>query len=591
MTLVEFPYIEVLSVAAKIFRFLLLLLAVSVADQRIFAAEVIASSQMPAPDFGPNVLVFDPSMKTTQHDIDVVFKRQERSEFGSERYALLFKPGSYDLNVQAGFYMQVLGLGRSPDDVAITGGVRCTAGWSNGNALVNFWRSAENLSSVPDRNHSPLVWAVSQGTDMRRVNVLGDVHLWDGGWSSGGFLADCKIVGQVVAGSQQQWVSRNADWGEWIGGVWNMVFVGSTNPPVGTWPAQPFTIVDRTPLIAEKPYLYIDSDGRYFVMVPGLRAGNSRGVSWADQSTAGTPIPINQFFIAHPDRDDAASINEALAAGKNLLLTPGIYHLQDSIRVTRPGTVVLGLGYPTLIPSNGDPAMVISDVDGVKVGGLVFDAGAIESPSLMQVGEPGSSASHASDPIFIYDIVARAGGASPGTTRCFVTLNSSNVVGDNLWLWRADHGKGADWNANKVRNGLIVNGNDVTIYGLFVEHCQEYQTLWNGNGGKVYFYQSEMPYDPPSQAAWSHAGIKGYASYKVADSVTTHEAFGLGIYCVFNSAPVIADNAIETPVAPGIKMRHMVTVRLGGKPGSGIAHVINGRGDSKGSTDPVRLSE
>ena len=152
------------------------------------------------------------------------------------------------------------------------------------------------------------------------------------------------------------------------------------------------------------------------------------------------------------------------------------------------------------------------------------------------------------------------------------------MVGDNFWLWRADHGRGAGWNSNPNKNGLIVNGDNVTLYGLFVEHCQEYQTIWNGNGGRVYFYQSEMPYDPPSQEAWRHGEVNGYASYKVADTVTTHEAWGLGVYCVFYAAPVVAENAIETPTAPGVKMHHMVTIRLAGQPNSGINHVINGTG-------------
>jgi hypothetical protein len=130
----------------------------------------------------------------------------------------------------------------------------------------------------------------------------------------------------------------------------------------------------------------------------------------------------------------------------------------------------------------------------------------------------------------------------------------------------------------------VVNGKDVTLYGLFVEHCQEYQTVWNGDGGRLYFYQSEMPYDPPNQAAWSHGGaggeVRGYASYKVADGVKTHQAFGLGIYCVFFDAPVVAENAVETPTVPGVRMTNMVTVKFAGKPGSGIEHVINGQGDS-----------
>jgi hypothetical protein len=160
-----------------------------------------------------------------------------------------------------------------------------------------------------------------------------------------------------------------------------------------------------------------------------------------------------------------------------------------------------------------------------------------------------------------------------------LTINSNHVVGDNFWLWRADHGAGAKWDVNKNRNGLIVNGNDVTIYGLFVEHCHEHQTIWNGQRGRVYFYQSEMPYDPPSQEAWMHDGVRGYASYKVADKVTTHEAWGLGIYSYFTAAPIVADSAIEAPKVPGVKLHHLTTIRLGGKPGSGINRVINDEGE------------
>jgi hypothetical protein len=106
------------------------------------------------------------------------------------------------------------------------------------------------------------------------------------------------------------------------------------------------------------------------------------------------------------------------------------------------------------------------------------------------------------------------------------------------------------------------------------------------------YHQSEMPYDPPSQDAWSHDATRGYASYKLADSVTTHEAWGMGIYSYFTAAPVVCDNAIETPSAPGIKVHNAATVRLGGQEGSGIAHVINGRGDAFTKTvEPVRVEE
>lgn len=536
----------------------------------------------PEPDFGPNVLIFDPAMPSAaiQSKLDAVYSKQVSNQFGPERYAYFFKQGHYDLDVNLGFYTQVLGLGRMPDDVVIHGGVQSKAEYlGNGNATCNFWRSAENLAVVPTAP-TPLLWAVSQGTWLRRMHIQGDLDLWDRGWSSGGFLADSKIDGQVKSGSQQQWFSRNDDWGSWAGHNWNMVFVGVTHPPSGDWPKPAYTVVAKTPLIREKPYLYWDKQGGYAVWVPALQTHETLGTSWANGPTPGVSMPLDKFYLAHADRDTAASINAALSTGENLILTPGIYHLESSLRVTHPNTIVLGLGYATLIPDKGTPALTIADVDGIQVAGIIFDAGTAESPTLLQVGETGSAKDHAKNPTCLYDIVSRVGGETVGTATSCLTINSHNVLGDNVWLWRADHGAGADWNGNKSKNGLIVNGSDVTLYGLFVEHFQEYQTLWNGNGGRVYFYQSELPYDAPAQSDWQHDGVDGFASYKVTDGVTRHEAWGLGIYGVFNRSATKCLNAVETPAAPGVNLHHIISVWITGKRATEITHVINGIGEA-----------
>ena len=403
-------------------------------------------------------------------------------------------------------------------------------------------------------------------------------------------MADCKIDGQVNSGTQQQWLSRNTDWGRWTGSSWNMVFVGVSSPPPGRWPSPAYTVVEETPLSREKPYLFIDAAGDYFVFVPDLATG-TKGITWGTGATPGKALPLGQFYLARPERDNAATLNAALRNGRDLIFTPGIYHLEASIEVTRPETVVLGLGYATLVPDRGTPALTIADVAGVKVGGLLLEAGPVNSPVLLQVGPAVGGADHAGNPVFLYDIYCRAGGAAVGTTECFVTINSQSVVGDNFWLWRADHGTGAAWNGNRNAHGLIVNGDNVTLYGLFVEHTQEYQTLWNGNGGRVYFYQSEIPYDPPSQAAWMNGTVRGFASYKVAANVTRHEAWGVGVYSVFHEPGVILENAIETPDVPGVKIHHMVTLRLGLQTTSGINHIINGRGNSVITAKMARLDE
>ncbi len=534
----------------------------------------------PAPDFGPNVLIFDPSMPAAQIQSTLagVYAKQDAAQFGSGRYAYFFKPGQYALDVQVGFYTQVLGLGTSPDDVTITGAVRAKADWlGNDNATCNFWRGAENFAVVPTAaiDSGVDVWAVSQGTAMRRAHVRGTLALDDnGGWSSGGFIADSKIDTQIQSGSQQQFLTRNVDLTSWKGSNWNMVFVGDGQAPASAWPSPPFTTVTTTPRIREKPFLYVDAAGDYLVMVPALGQG-TQGSSWSSGAPPGNAVSIDRFYLARPGTDTAATLNAALGQGKHLIFTPGVYHLESALSVSQPGTIVLGLGLATLIPDNGDPVLGIADVDGVTVAGLILEAGAKSSPVLLQVGDAGSSADHAQSPTALFDVHCRVGGADVGTAQRCVTVNSNDVLVDDMWLWRADHGAGAAWTVNESANGLVVNGSGVTAYGLFVEHFQEYQTLWNGEGGSVYFYQSELPYDPPNQAAWQAApGVNGYASYKVSDAVTTHHAEGLGVYSVFDN-PVQEADAIETPVAPGVSMHHMVTVSLAA---GSIEHILNGTG-------------
>ena len=528
------------------------------------------------------MLVFDPAMPMSmiQGQLDSVDGKQEQAQFGTGRYAYFFKPGQYDLDVKVGFYMQVLGLGQSPDDVVITGAVRSKADFlPNNNATCTFWKSAENFAVVPTQaiDAGVDIWAVSQGTDLRRVHVKGALALSDNGWSSGGFIADSKIDTQVASGTQQQFLTRNDDLTKWQGSSWNMVFVGDGQAPAASWPSPPYTVVSATPLVREKPFLYVDKAGNYLVMVPALKT-NSTGSSWAAGAPPGSPVSIDRFYVAKPT-DSALAINAALAQGKHLMLTPGIYRLAGSIQVTQPGTIVMGLGMTTLIPQGATPVLSVADVDGVTIAGVILEAGTTSSPTLLEVGDTGSSRDHAKNPTALFDVHCRIGGADVGTAASCVTINSNDVIVDDSWLWRADHGAGAAWSVNKSKNGLVVNGNNVTAYGLFVEHFQEYQTLWNGNGGSVYFYQSEMPYDPPSQSAWMEApGVNGYPSYKVASTVTTHTGQGIGVYSVFDN-PVSADNAVETATGAGVTMNHLVTVSL--RSGS-INHIINGAGGAVG---------
>ncbi|GAB3878874.1 discoidin domain-containing protein [Microbispora bryophytorum subsp. camponoti] len=541
-------------------------------------------------DLGPNVRVFDPSMSSAsiQSTIDTVFNQQESNQFGSQRYALLFKPGTYSgLNAQIGFYTSIAGLGQSPDNVTINGDITVDAGWFNGNATQNFWRSAENLAVVPVNGTDR--WAVAQAAPFRRIHVRGGLNLAPNGygWASGGYIADSKIDGTVGPYSQQQWFTRDSTIGGWTNAVWNMVFSGVVGAPAQSFPNPPYTTLATSPVTREKPYLYVDSGGAYRVFVPSLRT-NSSGVSWANGATPGTSIPLTQFYVAKPS-DSAATLNQALSQGLNLLFTPGIYHLNQTLNVTRADTVVLGLGYATLIPDNGVVAMNVADVDGVKIAGLLLDAGTVNSPVLLRVGPDGASASHAGNPISIQDVFFRIGGAGPGSATTSLVVNSDNTIIDHIWAWRADHGAGVGWNSNPADTGLIVNGDNVTAYGLFVEHYRKYEVIWNGQGGKTIFFQNELPYDPPNQASWMNGSTRGYAAYKVADSVTSHEAWGMGSYCNFSTDPsIVAERGFEAPNRSGVKFHDLLTVSLGGV--GTIAHVINDTGGAAQGTATVPVN-
>ena len=183
----------------------------------------------------------------------------------------------------------------------------------------------------------------------------------------------------------------------------------------------------------------------------------------------------------------------------------------------------------------------------------------------------------------LHDVFFRVGGACSGRASVNMRINSHNVIVDHTWIWRADHGAGVGWTTNPSANGLVVNGANVTIYGLFVEHYQQYQVIWNGDGGRVYFYQSELPYDPPNQASWtSGAGTNGWASYKVANTVTSHEAWGLGIYSVFTNPNIFLTRGrsrrLTTPTSGSTSM---ITVCIGGN--GGITNVINNTGGATGA--------
>ena len=577
------------------------------------APPALAKPPSGQPDFGPDVYVFTPSTPQSQIQatVDALAAQQVSNQFGTQRYALLFAPGVYGstanpLNFQIGYYTAVAGLGRSPGDVVINGSVnvynQCDAN-NSCVALNNFWRSLSNLTiNVTNPTfgcHAGEFWAVSQAAPMRRVLVNGLLTLMDyctgPSFASGGFIADSTFAGNtVINGSQQQWMVRNSSLDGWTNGVWNQVFSGVVGAPAECFPKSscggPYTTVLASPVTREAPYLYVDSNGLYNVFVPAVQHNSVGPTWWASGATPGASVPISKFFVARPT-DSVERINEALDSGRNLILTPGVYALDHSIEVSRPDSIVLGLGFPTLVPQNGAAAMRTETGKGVLIAGLIFDAGPKTSSVLLEVGDDDRRGGPASsDPSGLYDVFFRIGGATAGSARTSLVVNSDNVILDDIWAWRADHGNGVGWTNNTADTGLIVNGDNVTAYGLFVEHYQKYEVIWNGDHGTDIFFQNEMPYDPPSQAAWMEApGVNGWAAFKLANRVTRFNGYGMGSYSFFNKGvSIFAANAFEVPanLPPG-SFHDLLTIFLDAVNGKGgILNVIDNSGGSSTAANP-----
>ena len=591
-------------------------------------------------DLGENVVIFDPSMSIAdiKAELDATHALQVDNEMGLERYAYFFKPGTYGtddepLQFNVGYYTQISGLGESPKDVEVNGKIevynRCLTegGTANCIALNNFWRTLSNLSlevngsGQDDCRATGNFWAVSQAVSVRRFDVTnGNLLLMDyctagPQFASGGFISDTRVSDAVevdgatqpnfiLNGSQQQWLIRNSTINSWSNGVWNQVFSGVEGAPVaeafpysldesgevvrgddGNPVLTPYTTVDETPLSREKPYMFIDAEGNYQVRVPDVQT-NSRGISWADDVTAGRTVSIEDFYIAQPD-SSVADINAALAKGKNLLLTPGLYEIAESIEVENEDTVVLGIGHATLRAMKGATPLKVAGKSGIVIAGVTIDAGEVKSDILLQVGDKYGSSPNASNPLTLSDVYFRIGGPYIGKARLALEVNADNVLIDHTWVWRADHGvegftAGVNgdtdrWNINIGNHGAIINGDNVTATGLFVEHFQEYNTIWNGENGTVILYQNELPYDPPTQADWMNNQALGYPGYKVADDVKNHKLFGGGVY-VFNqnNPDIVTENGFLVPDAPGVELTHILTVNL---TAGTINNVINGVGD------------
>jgi hypothetical protein len=572
-----------------------------------------ASAPATGGSLGPNVYVFTPSdsVSSILSTLNSISNAQASNQFGTARYEILFQPGTYGsasdpLVFTVGYYESVAGLGQNPGQVVINGAINSYNQCTNGDqsecyATTNFWRSISNLTinvtGMTGCFNGTDVWAVSQAAPLRDVQINGNLTLMDycdgsPDWASGGFIANSKFTGGTITnGSQQQFFTRNSDIDGWGNGVWNQVFCGDPGAPPQSFSSnsgdsggtEPYTTLGSCPVSEEEPYLYTDSSGNYNVFVPSPQT-NSNGPTWASGNTPGTSLPLSTFYVVDSS-STVAQINAALAADDNLLFTPGVYSYDSTINVTNPNTKIIGLGFATLIPTSGNVTMNVADVPGVNISGLIFDAGPTQSSSLLQIGTEGSTADNAANPVSVDDVFFRVGGAEAGTVATAFVDNSNNSIIDDSWVWRADHGAGAGgWTGDESATGLVVNGNNVTANGLAVEHFQQYETIWNGQGGTDLFFQNENPYEVPSQASWmSSATQDGYPAFYIPSSVTSFTGYGMGSYSYFDQGVAIENAmAFQAPDTSGVQFHDILTVFLNGS--GGIESVINGIGTAVSSS-------
>ncbi len=539
------------------------------------------------------------------------------------------------INGQIDVFPNALDSEPGPGNCGVAAGSTCY--WAN--STVNFWRSLSNvdLNVMTDGNptyvptplsmSSPIndgncfggstdFWSVSQATPVRSVIINGNLNFQSycsetnyssNNYGSGSYVANSEINGQLDWSGNQQGIARNSDFDSAVGYVWNYVYSGDTCPPGytpvapatacsptedsfnnsnpsaanpalagvnGLYGVQQITELPQSPVTEEEPFLYTGSNGNWDVFVPAVQH-NSVGPNFLTGTEAGTSVPLSDFFIASPSTPEF-QVQAALDHGEDLVLTPGVYDLNAPIVVSHPDTIVLGLGFATLVPQRGNAAMVVVPNNGVKLSGMIFDAGPVNSPVLLSVGTAGpfwggnfGGNNTANDPDLVQDIFFRIGGAETTPVSATVSLldNADNSIIDDVWAWRADHGAntsvtgpqgqvGAGWTYNQGNTGLAVTGDNVTAYGLAIEHYQQNEVTWSGNNGTVVFFQNELPYDSPSQTAWETSPAQpGYPSFLLTNNVQSFNGYGMASYVVFiyTNATLWDAAAFEAPQSPGVQ--------------------------------------
>ena len=529
-------------------------------------------------------------------------KKDNPGQNSSNNYAFLFMPGTYTVDIKIGYYTHVAGLGKKSTDVTMNGGPIVENGSDDFQvgALNNFWRSCENMTVNPTKpnylGNNSMTYAVSQACSLRSVNINGNLALAEMadttsmGYSSGGFMANCKIFGILAMGSQQQFICRNTEYGTFPNTSWNHVNVGCKSTqgarkgcciPTPTTPVNSthnLTVVDNTPRVYEKPYLACVNPTNptdrnsitqsIVVMCPSLLT-NSSGTS--NNINTNTQITSTNYRIVN-ENITGALLNQILANTDIhcIIFSPGRYNIETPIKLSNQ--LLFGLGLPVLTSTN-DNSIVVGYG---SMCGIIFDAG---------IGGNGKNILlnlNYNSPSYLWDIYCRVGGGSNNSDKYSIDImlyiGGDNSILDNVWCWVADHyaddNSSVGWDKAICNIGLNVSGKDVIAYGLFSEHTRSRNVYWSGENGQVYMFQSEFNYYIPT--------VYDFVSYEIDPNVKTHKLYGAGAYSFFANKPDGGDLKVPM-VSAGFKWgntnvdyQNLVTVFLNGY--GGISHVFNTTG-------------
>jgi hypothetical protein len=590
-----------------------------------FAPKPVTS--VSANPFGANVTIFNPSMSVAS--INAALNATPPAGDGKRQF--YFLPGTYGdpsvtpATVTTSNVIQaevapgtiVAGLGSSPCDVVINGSLSI----NNGSLAIRDSQMS-NLTINPIQADVPaggMLWYTSQTATLRRVNILGNLYVSPVIQTPGGCQNPCDPVTQgfqinIIPGVANGFVITNSvitgdvingdglnrpgvegnggnsdiyfqqdKIGGYSGFGSDMVFNGTIGAPADNFgpgrispyvPPGDITNVPFASVVREAPFVYYAA-GQFRIFRPSAQF-NVRGPNWSTDPWQGDSLPLSSFYIATVAAgDNAETMNAALKNGKNLLIGPGTYVLDEPITVSRPNRVIMGLGDPILRADNTATIFVKDSATGTVLSKFNADGRAFDPSDMgpfaenqIVIGSTPHGSGSPRDPTALNDISTVSGATNAILlNQNYTILNQGQIQTNNN---SGDGYTTTNWTASSGNTGAVVNGDHDTWQGIWLEHFKQTEITWNGEHGDVTFLENErpltVPFDTPGEIGvqphvWKmNAHFDGYPSLAVAPTVyhftlngfQSWSRLGNGCYCNVTSV-------ITTPVRPGVTFHALFT--------------------------------